>query len=67
MKSTPTSGQAFNHKSVWQRIAIVAAGPIANLLLCILLLWAMFVIGKQIIRRRSAVSAASLPVPAGQR
>lgn len=40
-------GQAFNHKTVWQRIAIVAAGPIANLLLCILLLWAMFVIGKQ--------------------
>ena len=27
-------GQAFNHKTVWQRIAIVAAGPIANLLLC---------------------------------
>ncbi|MEE7567667.1 hypothetical protein HH297_15455 [Xanthomonas sp. Kuri4-3] len=26
--------QAFNHKTVWQRIAIVAAGPIANLLLC---------------------------------
>lgn len=40
-------GQAFNHKTVWQRIAIVAAGPIANLLLCILLLWAMFAIGKQ--------------------
>ncbi|MCF5090612.1 MULTISPECIES: RIP metalloprotease RseP [Stenotrophomonas] len=40
-------GQAFNHKTVWQRIAIVAAGPVANLLLCILLLWAMFVIGKQ--------------------
>lgn len=40
-------GQAFNHKTIWQRIAIVAAGPIANLLLCILLLWAMFVIGKQ--------------------
>ncbi|MEE7559699.1 RIP metalloprotease RseP, partial [Xanthomonas sp. Kuri4-2] len=39
--------QAFNHKTVWQRIAIVAAGPIANLLLCMLLLWAMFVIGKQ--------------------
>jgi regulator of sigma E protease len=38
---------AFNGKSVWQRIAIVAAGPIANLLLCMLLLWAMFVIGKQ--------------------
>lgn len=40
-------GQAFNHKTVWQRIAIVAAGPLANLLLCMLLLWAMFVIGKQ--------------------
>lgn len=40
-------GQAFNHKTVWQRIAIVAAGPLANLLLCMLLLWAMFVLGKQ--------------------
>ena len=39
--------QAFNSKSVWQRIAIVAAGPIANLVLCVALLWAMFVIGKQ--------------------
>ena len=37
---------AFNRKTVWQRIAIVAAGPIANLLLCVLLLWAMFVIGR---------------------
>jgi regulator of sigma E protease len=40
-------GQAFNHKTVWQRIAIVAAGPLANLILCVALLWAMFVIGKQ--------------------
>jgi len=38
---------AFNNKTVWQRIAIVAAGPAANLLLCMLLLWAMFVLGKQ--------------------
>jgi len=38
---------AFNNKTVWQRIAIVAAGPLANILLCIALLWAMFVIGKQ--------------------
>ncbi|MBW8285337.1 MAG: site-2 protease family protein, partial [Rhizobium sp.] len=37
---------SFNAKSVYQRIAIVAAGPIANLLLCIGLLWLMFVIGK---------------------
>ncbi len=38
--------QAFNRKPVLQRIAIVAAGPIANLLLCVALLWAMFVIGR---------------------
>jgi regulator of sigma E protease len=37
---------SFNAKSVYQRIAIVAAGPLANLLLCIGLLWLMFVIGK---------------------
>lgn len=40
-------GQAFNNKTVWQRIAIIAAGPAANLLLCLALLWVMFVIGKQ--------------------
>lgn len=38
--------ESFNAKPVGQRIAIVAAGPIANLLLCIGLLWLMFVIGK---------------------
>ena len=38
--------QAFNRQSVWRRIAIVAAGPIANLLLCVALLWAMFVVGR---------------------
>ncbi len=38
--------QAFNRQSVWKRIAIVIAGPIANLLLCVALLWAMFVIGR---------------------
>jgi regulator of sigma E protease len=39
-------GQSFFHKPVLQRMAIVAAGPIANLLLCIFFLWAMFVIGR---------------------
>ncbi len=37
---------AFNRQGVWRRIAIVAAGPLANLLLTVLLLWAMFVIGR---------------------
>ncbi|MBN8792366.1 MAG: RIP metalloprotease RseP [Stenotrophomonas nitritireducens] len=54
---------AFNNKSVWQRIAIVAAGPAANLLLCIALLWAMFVIGRQdysaTIGRSSGMAAAA--------
>src|SRR5690606_36407536 len=40
------AGQAFNRKTVWQRIAIVVAGPLANLVLCVMLLWAMFVIGR---------------------
>jgi regulator of sigma E protease len=38
--------QAFNRKTVWQRMAIVVAGPVANLILCIALFWAMFVIGR---------------------
>lgn len=38
--------QAFNRQSVWKRIAIVIAGPAANLLLCVMLFWAMFVIGR---------------------
>lgn len=38
--------KAFNNKSVWRRIAIVAAGPIANLILCVVLFWAMFVVGR---------------------
>ncbi|HEY4561116.1 MAG TPA: RIP metalloprotease RseP, partial [Lysobacter sp.] len=37
---------AFNRKPVWQRMAIVAAGPVANLILCVALLWGMFVIGR---------------------
>ncbi len=38
---------AFNRQNVWRRIAIVAAGPLANLLLCVALLWVMFMVGRQ--------------------
>lgn len=38
-------GRAFNRQNVWARIAIVAAGPIANLLLAIVVYWATFMIG----------------------
>ncbi|MDO6562609.1 sigma E protease regulator RseP [Amphritea sp. 1_MG-2023] len=37
--------QAFNRKPVLQRIAIVAAGPIVNLIFAVLVYWAMFVSG----------------------
>ncbi|MGQ7246733.1 RIP metalloprotease RseP [Halomonas sp. V046] len=37
--------QAFNRKSVWARMAIVAAGPIANFLLALVAYWALFVAG----------------------
>ncbi len=38
-------GQAFNRQSVFKRIAIVAAGPIANFLLAIVLFSAVFATG----------------------
>ncbi|MBN8431132.1 RIP metalloprotease RseP [Microbulbifer salipaludis] len=37
--------QAFNRKSVWQRMAIAAAGPAANFLLAIVLFWGVFLGG----------------------
>jgi len=37
--------RAFNRQSVWRRIAIVAAGPIANLLLAVLLFAATYMAG----------------------
>ena len=36
---------AFNRKSIWQRIAIVSAGPIANFLLAVAAYWLLFVTG----------------------
>ena len=39
--------QAFTRKSVWQRIAIVAAGPAANFLLAIVAFWIVFLSGER--------------------
>ena len=36
---------SFAHKSVYQRIAIVAAGPLVNLAFAILLYWLIFMVG----------------------
>ncbi|WP_087022911.1 sigma E protease regulator RseP [Thaumasiovibrio subtropicus] len=37
--------EAFNNKKLWQRSAIVAAGPIANFVFALFAYWAIFVIG----------------------
>ena len=37
--------RAFNNKTVWQRIAIVLAGPLANFVLAAFFYWALFVSG----------------------
>jgi regulator of sigma E protease len=53
--------RAHNNKPVGQRMAIAAAGPAFNFLLCFVLLWAMFVIGKPdylpIVGRADALAA----------
>mgnify|MGYP002879213005 CR=1 FL=1 len=36
---------AFNYKSVWQRSAIIFAGPLANFILALLLSWVIFFTG----------------------
>ncbi len=37
--------EAFNNKKLWQRSAIVAAGPFANFIFALFAYWAIFVIG----------------------
>ncbi len=43
-------GRAFNRQSVWVKMAIVSAGPLANLLLAVLLYWFMFFHGVPAVR-----------------
>jgi len=54
--------QAFNRKNVWQRIAIVAAGPIANFLFAIVALYAMYLIGTPSIK--PVIDSTKLASPA---
>jgi regulator of sigma E protease len=37
--------EAFNRKPVWSRIAIVAAGPVFNLIFAVAAFWLMFLVG----------------------
>ena len=53
--------RAFNRQSVWRRIAIVAAGPIANLLLAVLLFAGTYMVGVPGQRAMLAQPAAGTP------
>lgn len=58
------ASQAFNNKSVWARMAIVVAGPMANFLFAVFAFWLMFLIGvpsvKPVVRDVVAESPAAL-------
>jgi len=61
-------GQAFNRKPLWQRTAVVAAGPVANLLLAVLLYAASHWIGVEEPKAvLGAPAAGSLAERAGMR
>ncbi|WP_223484150.1 sigma E protease regulator RseP [Pseudomonas sp. A-RE-19] len=58
--------QAFNRKSVRQRVAIVAAGPIANFLLAMVFFWALAMLGSEQVRPViGAVESGSIAAKAG--
>lgn len=63
--------RAFNRQAVWKRILVVAAGPLANLLLALLLYWLLFMQGVEEMRPvlaapTAATAAASAEVQDGE-
>ncbi len=61
--------RSFNRQSVWRRFAIVAAGPLANFLLAIVVYWMLFATGTQELQPRIALTGAAdtVAVQAGVR
>ncbi|AZE87993.1 sigma E protease regulator RseP [Pseudomonas orientalis] len=58
--------QSFNRKTVRQRIAIVAAGPIANFLLAMVFFWVLAMMGSEQVRPViGAVESGSIAAKAG--
>ncbi|UTW02931.1 sigma E protease regulator RseP [Amphritea atlantica] len=58
--------QAFNRKPVLQRIAIVAAGPVVNLLFAVLVYWVMLVSGvEKAVPVIGSISAGSIAEQSG--
>jgi len=57
---------AFSHKSVWQRAAIVFAGPLFNLLTAVVIFWAVFVWGVPVLTSQvGEIQADSAAAEAG--
>lgn len=58
--------QSFNRKSVCQRIAIVAAGPVANFLLALVFFWGLAMLGTEQVRPViGSVESGSIAAKAG--
>lgn len=53
--------RAFNRQSVWKRIAIVSAGPIANFILAIVVYWGLYIHGVPGVRAVVAQPPANTP------
>ena len=66
-RSSDQQSGEFTGKPVWSRIAIVAAGPLANLLFAVAAFWLMFVVGKPdyqaIVGRVDGLAASAGLVP----
>jgi regulator of sigma E protease len=58
--------RAFNRRPVWQRMAIVVAGPVANLLLAIVLYWVLFMHGVPGMKPMLGEVAPQTPAAAAQ-
>ncbi|MFZ4537909.1 RIP metalloprotease RseP [Propionivibrio sp.] len=56
--------RSFNRQSVWRRMAIVAAGPAANLLLAILVYWGLFWYGTEELKPILGTPVAASPAAA---
>jgi regulator of sigma E protease len=60
-------GQEFTGKPVWQRIAIVIAGPAFNLIFTVFAMWAMFMLGKPDVAPLVDAAPQSIAANAGVR
>ncbi|MBL0165806.1 MAG: RIP metalloprotease RseP [Propionivibrio sp.] len=56
--------RSFNRQSVWRRMAIVAAGPAANLLLAIFVYWGLFWYGTEELKPILGTPVAASPAAA---